>query len=266
MNDSLSALPSSRMDRSSLPPNSPHPRSPLTSSIDYHRRRSSSRRTNASSSSYSRPILTSRPVSLWTHEPPNFSTHDLVLNPDLIAAVGGISESSELFEVRLPDVGTSANPLSSAIGGDGRDGDGAGPSFIGGARERKRGARNRKHKGITSKNILFKASQAVGDLACIERSGSQLQLSIARSVASIFGFYNRCEVILSKVPRAEHTISHVELYFRDQYVGRADMWRLSILLEDTCVYVGQKVTLANCVKASVGRIFINEKKVSGIAP
>jgi hypothetical protein len=257
MNDSLSALPSSRMDRSPLPPNSPRG-SPLTSSIDY-RRRSSSRRTNASSSSYSRPILTSRPVSLWTHEPPNFSAHELVLNPDLIAAVGGISESSELFEVRLPDLGSSANPLTSNVGDDGRDADGAGPS---GSREKKRGARNRKQKGMSSKNILFKASQAVGDLACIERSGSQLQLSIARSVASIFGFYNRCEVILSKVPRSEYTISHLELYFRDQYVGRADMWRLSILLEDTCVYVGQKVTLANCVKASVGRIFINEKKVS----
>jgi hypothetical protein len=261
MNDSLSALPSSRRDRSSLPPNSPHPRSPLTSSIDYHRRRSSSRRTNASSSSYTRPILTSRPVSLWTHEPPNFSSHEFVLNPDLIAAVGGISESSELFEVRLPDLGSNANPLSSTINDDGRDTDGAGPS---GARERRKGARNRKQKGIASKSILFKASQGVGDLACIERSGSQLQLSIARSVASIFGFYNRCEVILSKVPRAEHTISHVELYFRDQYVGRADMWRLSILLEDTCVYVGKKVTLANCVKATVGRIFINEKKVSDI--
>lgn len=259
MNDSLSALPSSRMDRSPLPPNSPRG-SPMTSSIDY-RRRSSSRRTNASSSSYSRPILTSRPVSLWTHEPPNFSAHEFVLNPDLIAAVGGISESSELFEVRLPDLGSSANPLASNIGDDGRDADGgAGPSM--GGRERKRVARSRKQKGMASRSILFKASQAVGDLACIERSGSQLQLSIAKSIASIFGFYNRCEVILSKVPRSEHTISHVELYFRDQYVGRADMWRLSILLEDTCVYVGQKVTLANCVKATVGRIFINEKKVS----
>lgn len=259
MSDSLSALPSSRLDRSSLPSHSPHPRSPLASSADF-RRRSSSRRTDASSSSYSRPILTSRPVSLWTHEPPNFSSHELVLNPDLIAAVGGISESSELFEVRLPETNSNANPLGSTFGDETRDTEGFAP--LNGSKERKKSVRSRKQKGLLRKSFLFKASQAVGDLACIERAGSQLQLSISRSIASTFGLYNRCEVILSKVPRAEHTISHVELYFRDQYVGRSDMWRLSIMLEDTCVYVGQKVTLANCVKATVGRIFINEKKVS----
>lgn len=61
--------------------------------------------------------------------------------------------------------------------------------------------------------------------------------------------------------RKDHTVDHVELYFRDQYVGRADMWRLSMSLEDTCVYVGQKISLAGCVRATVGRIFIREKKV-----
>jgi hypothetical protein len=70
------------------------------------------------------------------------------------------------------------------------------------------------------------------------------------------------------VPRDPHTISHVELYFRDQYVGRADMWRLAASLEDTCVYVGQRITLAGCVRATVGRIFIDAKKVTSgfVAP
>jgi hypothetical protein len=258
MNDGLSALPASRADRKSFSSHSPHARSPLGSISTDFRRRSSSRRTDASSSSHTRPILTSRPVSLWTHEPPNFSTHELVLNPDLIAAVGGISEGSELFEVRISEGGLGENPLA---GG----GDGEGPNSSNGAREKKKRGAKRKQKGTMRKSFLFKASQAVGDLACIERSGSQLQLSISRSIATIFGLYNRCEVILSKVPRAEHVISHVELYFRDQYIGRSDMWRLSTLLEDSCVYVGQRVTLANCVRATVGRIFIDEKKVSCIA-
>lgn len=261
MSESLSTLPGPRLDRLSFSPHSPHGRSPLGDSADF-RRRSSSRRTDTSSSSYSRPILTSRPVSVWTHDPPNFSTHELVLNPDLIAAVGGISEGSELFEVRLSDAGINANPLGSVTG----DGDGDGPSSSSRPRDRKRGSVWKdKHKGVVRKSFVFKASQAVGDLACIERCGPQLQLSISRNIASVFGLYNRCEVVLSKAPLAEHAISHVELYFRDQYVGRADMWRLSTLLEDSCVYVGQKVTLANCVRATVGRIFIDGKKVSPIA-
>lgn len=64
------------------------------------------------------------------------------------------------------------------------------------------------------------------------------------------------------MPVEEHTISHVELYFRDQFIGRADMWRLSLQLEDTCVYVGQKIALSNLVRATVGRIFTKERTVS----
>ncbi|UZJ56765.1 hypothetical protein CBS101457_006085 [Exobasidium rhododendri] len=254
MTDGLSALPAPRVDRLSFSSHSPHARSPLGSISTDFRRRSSSRRTDASSSSFSRPILTSRPVSLWTHEPPNFSSHELVLNPDLIAAVGGISESSELFEVRHTEGDLNGNALADDV-------DGEEPSPLAGHKKRRKDASRREAREVMRKSFLFKASQGVGDLACIERSGAQLQLSISRSIAGVFGFYNRCEVILSKVPRAEHVISHVELYFRDQYIGRADMWRLSTLLEDSCVYVGQKVTLANCVRATVGRIFINERKV-----
>ncbi len=40
------------------------------------------------------------------------------------------------------------------------------------------------------------------------------------------------------------------------------MWRISLLLEDTCVYVGQKITLAGSVRATIGRIFIRERKVT----
>jgi len=40
------------------------------------------------------------------------------------------------------------------------------------------------------------------------------------------------------------------------------MWRVTSLLEDTCVHVGQKVALAGSVRATVGRIFIKEGKVS----
>ena len=40
------------------------------------------------------------------------------------------------------------------------------------------------------------------------------------------------------------------------------MWRISLMLEDTCVYVGQKITLAGSVRATIGRIFVRERKVT----
>lgn len=251
-----------RLDQFSLNLPNYNSRSPYRNSIA-DRRRSSSRRTDTSSSSLNRPVLTSRPVLLWTHEPPNFSTHELVLNPDLIAAFGGVSDGSELLEVRLPETSSMGNPVI-----DERSTPGAGHVHQPhGRRSSNRHGSNhrqfnkRRMAGLSKRTFLFKASQAVGDLDCIDRSGSQLQLSIAKNIANIFHLHNRCEVILSKVSRSEHTISHIELYFRDQYVGRADMWRLLTLLEDTCVYVGQRVTLAGCVRATIGRIFINERKV-----
>ncbi|PWN32837.1 uncharacterized protein FA14DRAFT_162096 [Meira miltonrushii] len=252
----------SRLDQFSLNLPNSHSRSPYRNSIA-ERRRSSSRRTDTSSSSLNRPVLTSRPVLLWTHEPPNFSTHELVLNPDLIAAFGGVSDGSELLEVRLPETSSMGNPVideqSTTGTGHLHQSHGRRSSNRHGSNHRQ--LSKRRMAGLSKRTFLFKASQAVGDLDCIDRSGSQLQLSIAKNIANIFHLHNRCEVILSKVSRSEHTISHIELYFRDQYVGRADMWRLVTLLEDTCVYVGQRVTLAGCVRATIGRIFINERKV-----
>lgn len=257
-----SSLPphNSRLDHFSLNLPSSHSRSPYRNSIA-DRRRSSSRRTGTSSSSLNRPVLTSRPVLLWTHEPPNFSTHELVLNPDLIAAFGGVSDGSELLEVRLPETSSMGNPVIDEQGNPGHLHQTHGRRSSNRHGNNHRQYNTKRMAGLSKRSFLFKASQAVGDLDCIERSGSQLQLSIAKNIANIFHLHNRCEVILSKVSRLEHTISHIELYFRDQYVGRADMWRLLTLLEDTCVYVGQRVTLAGCVRATIGRIFINEKKV-----
>lgn len=205
------------------------------------RRRSSFR--SASQSSSSRPFLTSRPVLLWTHDPPNFSTYDVVINPDVVASLGGVSDTTDLLELVLLDESNShATPAAT-------------PTLPATPNGKKKSTTTIRH------SFLFTASQALQDAECIERAGSKLQVSVARSLAGAYGFHNRCQVVLSKVSRDLHTISHVELYFRDQYVGRADMWRLGALLDDRCVHVGQKVTLAGCVRATIGRIFINEKKV-----
>lgn len=206
------------------------------------RRRSSSRHTDAS-----KPRLTSRPITLWIHEPPNFSSHEIVLSPELLRSFGSIGEN-DLLEVILP------------AGSTPRDSNEPGHPFHGIHKDDLR-AKRKLRKTLASRSFVFKPNQGAPESEASTRT-NQLQLSLSRNIANVYGFSNRTEVILSKVARADNVISHVELYFRDQYVGRADMWRITALLEDSCVYVGQKINLAGSVRATIGRIFIKERKVT----
>lgn len=90
----------------------------------------------------------------------------------------------------------------------------------------------------------------------------KLEVSVTSSVANTFGFKNRAQVFLSIVDREQCAASHVDIAFRDQYVVRADMWRLVMSeLVDKIVYKGQKIVFMGSIKATVKNIFIREKKV-----
>lgn len=60
-----------------------------------------------------------------------------------------------------------------------------------------------------------------------------------------------------KVDEVSVTADHVELSFRDQYIGRSDMWRFSQAMVDTCVYEGKTITFAGCIRAQVKGIYVN---------
>ncbi|CAO1613053.1 unnamed protein product [Parajaminaea phylloscopi] len=207
------------------------------------RRRSSSRNPEG------RPVIASRLVTLWIHEPPNFSASDIVLSPELLAAFGPLGQN-DLLGVKLPPGVEPRDPTDVA---------GADPLHHG---HREAKARGKLRRANANRCFVFKPAQAVTEADPGATRSSQLQLSLSKTIASIYGFSSRQEVVLSKEPLADSLISHVELYFRDQYIGRADMWRLATLLEDTCVYVGQKIALAGCVRATIGRLFVNERKVT----
>lgn len=49
---------------------------------------------------------------------------------------------------------------------------------------------------------------------------------------------------------------YIEFTFKDQYIGRSDMWRLSRSLIGTCVYTRQKINFADCIRAQVKKIFV----------
>ncbi|CAG8442780.1 2976_t:CDS:2 [Dentiscutata heterogama] len=44
---------------------------------------------------------------------------------------------------------------------------------------------------------------------------------------------------------------YIEFSFRDQYIGRGDMWRLVRSLMGTCVYLGKRIEFAGCIRAQV---------------
>lgn len=59
------------------------------------------------------------------------------------------------------------------------------------------------------------------------------------------------------------TADAVEIHFKDQYLGRCDMWRLEEGLEEQCIHHEEKITFAGCIAASIKAIYVRGKKVRG---
>lgn len=56
--------------------------------------------------------------------------------------------------------------------------------------------------------------------------------------------------------------SHVELTFKDQYLSRADMWRIAVgELADRTLYKGQMMLFMGTVKAQISAVFVDGRKV-----
>lgn len=175
--------------------------------------------------------VTSRVLTLWTHQPPNFSRHDFVMNPSY--GLPQISDAELLMVLRASD----SEALHVAKHGNGD----VWP--------------------LLQRAIVFTPIQALADQEVIHRQ-QQLQLSMSQQVASLADLTNRTQIVLSRTPRSQHQLTHMELYFKGQYLGRADMWRLSLSLLETCIYVGQTVKLPTGLRAKVGRLFIHEHSVA----
>ena len=88
------------------------------------------------------------------------------------------------------------------------------------------------------------------------------EISIASHIASNFNLLKCSRVMVSSIEDEKSCASHVEIVFRDQYLARADMWRLvNSELVGKCVYKGQKLTFMDSIKAMVKSVFIRGRKV-----
>ena len=89
-----------------------------------------------------------------------------------------------------------------------------------------------------------------------------LQISISRRVEHASGFEKGSLVLVSTADETSCYASHVEIVFRDQYLARADMWRLvSAELADRCIFRGQRIVSMESIKASIKTIFVKGRKV-----
>ncbi|KAK2613611.1 hypothetical protein N8I77_000515 [Diaporthe amygdali] len=91
-----------------------------------------------------------------------------------------------------------------------------------------------------------------------------VELYVAKQIADVFGIKKGSQVILTPVdennPATE--ASHVELTFKDQYLSRADMWRITVgELADRTVYKGQMMLFMGTVKAQISAVFVEGRKV-----
>jgi hypothetical protein len=104
--------------------------------------------------------------------------------------------------------------------------------------------------------LLLKAGQT--------DSKSQLQISIAQHIAQQFDLQPRSICSIRKIRDIDSVAcSLIEIAFRDQYIGRADMWQLKMSLLHTPVYVGKKIACLG-VRGQIKGIYINgQEKSSG---
>ena len=87
-------------------------------------------------------------------------------------------------------------------------------------------------------------------------------LSISRRVEHASGFDKGSQVVVSTADETSCYASHVEIVFRDQYLARADMWRLvSAELANRCIFRGQRIIFMESIKASIKTIHVKGRKV-----
>uniref|UniRef100_A0A8C7TKI9 DEP domain containing 5, GATOR1 subcomplex subunit n=1 Tax=Oncorhynchus mykiss TaxID=8022 RepID=A0A8C7TKI9_ONCMY len=86
-------------------------------------------------------------------------------------------------------------------------------------------------------------------------------ISVDQTVAQAFKLRAYQDVVVNIVDPKDVTLDLVELTFKDQYIGRGDMWRLKKSLVSTCAYVTQKVEFAG-IRAQASELWVKGEKVT----
>ena len=190
--------------------------------------------------------------TLWVHDE-MFAREEILLNPSAFGETGvQVGDVVEILPARAAgDAAHSALKPDAAVK--------AGRESHGDINLSSQSENTSKFKTPLQNRCLFVVKPLPQD---VKTRHPRLEISVTNSVANIFGFKNRTQVLLSIVNREQCAASHVDISFRDQYMVRSDMWRMVMSeLVDKIIYKGQKITFMGSVKATIKNIFIREKKV-----
>lgn len=84
------------------------------------------------------------------------------------------------------------------------------------------------------------------------------EISLHVSLAQRFGFENRAKATVELIEDYDQaTATHVELFFREQRMSRADLWRIMQQLDGTVVHQGQKITYLGSAAAEVEAVYLD---------
>ncbi|EPY53591.1 DEP domain-containing protein [Schizosaccharomyces cryophilus OY26] len=168
-------------------------------------------------------------LNLWTHDS-SLSSHIAIINYDLVAGAK-LGDVFEVNLVHLKESGSEHDDLSQL---------------------------SRVRTNRTQEPIYLMPFPLLGEL---KKKHPNLQLSVKHELSTLLGSHSR-EPVSVKLCRDKAAIEadHVVIFFRDQFISRSDMWRLSRKLCDTCVYQKQRVYFLGNAAGEIGFIWKNGKK------
>ncbi|GAN09146.1 conserved hypothetical protein [Mucor ambiguus] len=220
-------------------------------------------------------LLSQKPVVLWIHDPGAIYNHDAVVNPEIFSNF----RDGQLLRIHCPR-NNSIQPQqqqSQNTGSDQQDQKKQHDHHQGQQTQAQTQQQTQPQKSEQSKSnqveehhhhhqeqldsVIVKG-HAVDKESLVKQQ--QLQLSISKDIADRFNLRSRQEVYveLCQIDPMQVALDHVELAFKEQYLGRSDMWRLQQNLKGTCVYHEKKILFAGSIKATVKRLFAHDEQMT----
>ncbi|KAI8928337.1 hypothetical protein BC831DRAFT_548442 [Entophlyctis helioformis] len=202
-------------------------------------------------------------LTLWVHDE-RYSRHDVVINPHWFPGI----QLGDLLEIR--SAAAVAAAAGATHGGGGRAAVSAGAAGRRTQQQQPNHSPLASHRAAASREggriplvdfqedvnkdrLVLQVSVMDDELAAKQ---PQLHISVAQHIATLFELNARTDVLVRKVDKESMAASFVEISFRDQYIGRSDMWRLKMSLIGTALYRGKKLVSLG-VRGQVKDIIVN---------
>ncbi|XP_058067307.1 GATOR complex protein Iml1 [Anopheles bellator] len=101
-------------------------------------------------------------------------------------------------------------------------------------------------------------------VTCLNKDfNSRETISVEVNVATTFNLKAYSDVYLRVVDPADVALDSVEITFKDQYIGRSEMWRLKTRLTRTCVYLHKKIEYCEgCIRCQVYEMWSQGERVA----